>query len=359
LISSTSVVPLSHALRAAKPSARPNVIKYIMDRYWLWDPASGHHRKQYLIKKDSTLKRFIFSRTIESFFSLIGLVFLVFFLVRMTGNPADLYLPENATQEMREEFNKLHGLSDPILVQFAHFASQLARLDMGDSMRQSRPAIDIVLEAYPTSLELAAVTMILAIPLSILIGVGAAIRPGGAFDRTATMLSLGGASAPNFWVALTLISIFSVGLRLLPTSGTGGFVYWIMPITVLILRPIGLLIVVVREAVITAMASPYIRTARAKGARETSVLFVHALRNASLPIVTTVGTLLVGFINGSVIVETIYGWPGVGKLMINSILERDFAVVQAAVVVTAIAIFALNILIDTLYAFLDPRIRYR
>ena len=305
------------------------------------------------------MKKFIFTRMIESFFSLIGLVFLVFFLVRMTGNPADLYLPENATQEMRAEFNALHGLNDPILVQFARFASQLTRLDLGNSMRQGRPAIDIVLEAYPTSLELATVTMILAVLLSVIIGVWAAFKPAGVFDRIATILSLGGASAPNFWVALTLISIFSVWFRLLPTSGTGGFVYWIMPITVLILRPIGLLVVVVREAVITAMASPYIRTARAKGARETSILFVHALRNASLPIVTTAGTLAIGFINGSVIVETIYGWPGVGKLMIYSILQRDFAVVQAAVVVTAIAIFGLNIMIDTFYAYLDPRIRYR
>ncbi len=294
----------------------------------------------------------------ESFFSLFGLVFIVFFLVRMTGNPADLYLPENATQEMRAEFAKLHGLNDPVVVQFIRYTRDLARLDLGNSMRQGRPAIDIVLEAYPTSLELAVVTMILAILLSTVIGVWAAFRPAGVFDRLTTVTALGGASAPNFWVALTLISIFSVAWHLLPTSGTGGFLYWIMPITVLVLRPIGVLAVVVREAMITALASPYIRTARAKGARDRSILFVHGLRNASLPVVTTAGTLAVGFINGSVIVETIFGWPGVGKLMINSILQRDFAVVQAAVVVTAVAIFALNIVIDCLYAALDPRIRY-
>ncbi len=294
----------------------------------------------------------------ESFFSLFGLVFIVFFLVRMTGNPADLYLPENATREMREDFAKLHGLNDPVIVQFIRYTRDLARLDLGNSMRQGRPAIEIVLEAYPTSLKLAAVAMILAIILSTVIGVWAAFRPAGVFDRLTTISSLGSASAPNFWVALTLISIFSVAWRLLPTSGTGGFLYWIMPITVLVLRPIGVLAVVVREAMITALASPYIRTARAKGARDRSILFVHALRNASLPIVTTAGTLAVGFINGSVIVETIFGWPGVGKLMIYSILQRDFAVVQAAVVVTAVAIFALNIVIDCLYAALDPRIRY-
>lgn len=295
----------------------------------------------------------------ESFFSLVGLVFLVFFLVRMTGSPADLYLPESATQQMRMEFNQLHGLNDPILVQFARFASQLTRLDLGSSMREGRPTIDIVAEAYPTSLKLAAVTMILAILLSVFIGVWAAYRAGGPFDRVATILSLGGASAPNFWVALTLISIFSVGLRVLPTSGTGGFVYWVLPVVVLILQPFGVLVVVVRQAVITALASPYIRTARAKGAREISILFVHALRNASLPIVTTAGTLAIGFINGSVIVESIFGWPGVGRLMIHSILMRDFAVVQAVVVVTAVAIFSFNIVIDLIYALLDPRIRYR
>ncbi len=310
-------------------------------------------------RRGSTLKKFVLTRLLQSFVSLIGLIFLVFFLVRLTGNPADLYLPENASEEMREEFAKLHGLNDPVIVQFGRFTAQLVRLDLGNSMRQGRPAINIVLEAYPTSLKLAIVTMIIVVILSIIIGVRAAFRPAGAFDRIGSILSLGGASVPNFWIALTLISFFAVALRLLPTSGTGGFAYWIMPITVLMLRPIGLLSQVVRESMMTALASPYIRTARAKGARERSVLFIHALRNAGLPILTVAGALTVGFINGSVIVETIFGWPGVGKLMIDAILQRDFAVVQAAVVVTAIAIFVLNIIIDCFYAMLDPRIRYR
>ncbi len=305
------------------------------------------------------MKKFLFTRILHSFVSLTGLIFFVFFLVRLTGNPADLYLPENASQEAREEFAKLHGLDDPVIVQFGRFAAQLVRLDMGDSIRQGRPAIKIVLEAYPTSLKLAVVTMTIVVILSVIIGVRAAFRPAGAFDRIGSILSLAGASIPNFWVALTLISFFSVALRLLPTSGTGGFTYWIMPITVLMLRPIGLLSQVVRESMITAMASPYIRTARAKGASQRSVMFVHALRNAGLPILTVAGALSVGFINGSVIVETVFGWPGVGKLMIDSILQREFAVVQAAVAITAIFIFVLNIIIDVLYAMLDPRIRHR
>jgi len=305
------------------------------------------------------LKNFILSRTLQSFFSLIGLVFLVFFLVRLTGNPADLYLPEDATEQARQEFMELHGLNDPIMVQFGRFVVDLAVLDLGDSIRQGRPATTIVFEAYPTTLQLAFVTMVLAIILSAFLGVWASFRPGGWLDRLISMLSLGGASAPNFWVALTLISILSVAWRVLPTSGTGGFQYWIMPIVVLLLRPLGLLAQVVRESMISALSAPYVRTARAKGARETTILFVHALRNASLPFLTMAGNQAVGFINGCVIVEVIYGWPGVGKLMINAILQRDFAVVQAGVVITAIAIFALNIFIDICYAILDPRIRHR
>jgi len=310
-------------------------------------------------RRSSAVKQSLFTRILQAFLSLIGLVFLVFFLVRLTGNPANVFLPEGTPQELRDEFAKVHGLNDPIMVQFGRFARDLARLDLGDSMRQGRPASTIVLEAYPTSLKLAIVAMTIVVIVSIIIGVRAAFRPAGAFDSIGSILSLGGASAPNFWVALTLISIFSVGLRLLPTSGTGGFIFWIMPITVLVLRPIGLLSQVVRQAMTTALASPYIRTARAKGASDRSVLFIHALRNASLPILTTAGNEAVTFINGSVIVETIFGWPGVGKLMIDAILQRDFAVVQAAVLITAIAIFVLNIVIDALYVMLDPRIRQR
>jgi peptide/nickel transport system permease protein len=230
---------------------------------------------------------------------------------------------------------------------------------MGDSLRQQRPALTIVLEAFPTTLKLATVTMFISVILSVLIGARAAYRPGGIFDRIGGILSLGSASAPDFWVAIMLILLMAVRLRLLPTSGTGGFLFWILPITVLILRPTGLITQVVRASMISAMASPYIRTARAKGVGDRTILFVHALRNASLSILTVAGDQAVGFVNGAVIVETIFGWPGVGKIMIDAIVWREFQVVQAAVVVTATAIFVMNIAIDVLYALLDPRIRHR
>ena len=155
------------------------------------------------------------------------------------------------------------------------------------------------------------------------------------------------------------ILFFSVSLQWLPTSGTGGFLFWIMPVTVLALRPFGLLVQVMRGAMLDALASAYVKTARAKGVRESTVIYVHALRNALLAVVTVAGDLAVGLINGAVIVETVFGWPGVGKLMIDAVVQRDFAVVQASIMITAAAIFLLNVLIDLLYVALDPRIRHQ
>ena len=179
------------------------------------------------------------------------------------------------------------------------------------------------------------------------------------FDRVGGLASLAAASAPDFWVAITAILLFSVSLGWLPTSGFGGFPYWIMPVTVLMLRPFGLLVQVVRASMLDALASAYVKTARSKGVRERSVVFVHALRNACLSIVTVAGDLTVGLINGAVIVETVFGWPGVGKVMIDAVIQRDFATVQAAIMVTATAIFLMNIVIDLIYVALDPRVRHR
>jgi len=295
---------------------------------------------------------------LQSLISLVGLVILVFFLVRLTGSPADLYLPDDASEAARQEYIRIHGLDRPMIVQFGEFLRDLAVLDLGTSIRQARPAVEIVLEAYPTSLALAGWTMLFATTGAILLGVWASVRPTGVVDRIISVLSLAGASAPNFWVALTLISIFAVGFRLLPTSGIGGWEYWVLPVMVLTLRPLGLLAQVVREAMIRALTAPYVRTAKAKGVPFRSILYVHALRNASLPVLTMIGAQAVGFINGSVVIESIFGFPGVGKLLIDAIRMRDFAVVQAGVVITAAVIFLMNILIDLAYAALDPRIRH-
>lgn len=301
---------------------------------------------------------YIGRRAYHSVISVIGLLTLVFFLTRLTGDPSALYLPLDSSLEARQAFATLNGLDQPIYVQFLHYLHNLASLDFGQSLRQNRSAIEVALEAFPATLQLAFVAMALATGLAIIIGALAAARPGSLFDRIAGTVSLAGASTPDFWIAIVGILVFSVGLGLLPTSGTGTALHWIMPIAVLMLRPFGLLVQVVRGTMISALASPYIKTAHAKGMKPRKIIFGHALRNSLLPVITVAGDLMTGLVNGAVVVETIFGWPGIGKLMIDSIVQRDFAVVQSTILVTAIAIFVVNIAIDLLYVALDPRIRY-
>lgn len=300
---------------------------------------------------------FIRKRAVASLISLIGLVVMVFFLSRLTGDPAALFLPVEASEEMKNQFRELHGLNDPLMVQFGRYVGDVVTGDLGESLRKARPALDVVLEAFVWTLWLAVITMTLVTVAAIVVGSLAAFRAGGFFDRFSSIVSLVGASVPDFWLAIVAIVIFAVNLAWLPTSGTGTFRHWVLPIAVLFVRPFGIIVQVVRGSMISALSSAYVKTARAKGVKSTPIIFVHALRNAMLPVITVIGDQAASLLNGAVIIETIFGFPGVGKLMIDSILQRDFNVVLAAILVTALAIFLMNLLIDLAYALLDPRIR--
>jgi peptide/nickel transport system permease protein len=301
---------------------------------------------------------YVTNRMLHSAISLMGLIILVFFLARLTGNPTDLYLPIDAPADVRAAFSKANGFDQPLLAQFQHFLSNLVQFDFGKSLRLERPALDLVLQAFPTTLILAGTAMTLALVVAIVAGSLAARSPNGVLDRFVNIIALAGASLPNFWLAVVSVLVFAVWLRWLPTSGTGGLAYWILPVMVLTVRPCGLLAQVVRGAMISALSSAYVKTARAKGVRQHVIVFVHALRNAMLPIITVAGDQASGMINGAVVVEMIFGFPGIGRLMMESIQYRDFAVIQAGVIVTAGAIFLLNIVIDLAYALLDPRIKH-
>lgn len=301
---------------------------------------------------------FLGKRAVASAISLVGLVLLVFFLSRLTGDPTGLYLPLDASEEARNQFREIHGLNDPLIAQFFSYMGDLVRLDFGDSIRRSEPAIDVVMRGFAWTLQLAVITMSLVVFFAVIFGSLAAFNVGGVFDRIATFFSLIGASAPDFWIAIVAIVIFSVNLGWLPTSGTGTAWHWVMPVAVLFIRPFGLILQVVRGSMITALSSAYVKTARAKGLKNRPIIFVHALRNALLPVITVIGDQAAALLNGAVVIESIFGFPGVGKLMIDSILQRDFTVIMAAIMVTAMAIFVMNLVIDILYSILDPRIRY-
>ncbi|RBM21123.1 ABC transporter permease [Prauserella sp. PE36] len=301
---------------------------------------------------------FLRKRIVSSAIPLVVVVLGVFILARLTGNPVDLYLPLSATAEQRAAFSAEHGFDQPILVQLWDYLGQVVQLDFGESLRTGQPAAEMVLEAFPATLQLAAVTMLIAIVGAVLIGSLAAYRPNSLADRTSSFLSMTAASIPDFWFAIMGVLVFGVSLGILPTSGvTGGPEVWVLPIATLLIRPFGVLVQVVRGSMVAALSAPYVKVARGKGASEKRVVFGHALRNATMPVLTVAGDLTIGLVNGAVVVETIFGWPGIGKLMIDSILQRDFAVLQAAVLLTAVTIFLLNILIDVCYALLDARVR--
>ncbi|WP_332718196.1 ABC transporter permease [Pelagibacterium mangrovi] len=303
------------------------------------------------------MTRQIGQRAITSLLSLVVLMVMVFFLSRLTGDPAALFLPIDATEAMKEQFRALHGLDRPVIEQFGMYVWDILHFDFGESLRRAQPALDIVLQAYAWTLPLALITMTLVVVAAIVLGAIAAFNVGGIIDRGISVVSLIGASAPDFWIAIVAIVLFSVNLGWLPTSGVGTPWHWIMPIAVLFIRPFGLIVQVVRGSMLSALAAPYVKTARAKGVKNRPIIFVHTLRNAMLPVITVIGDQAAALLNGAVIVETIFGFPGIGKLMIDSIIQRDFNVVMAAILVTAVAIFLMNILIDIAYSILDPRIR--
>ncbi len=301
---------------------------------------------------------FLRRRAVSGAIPLLVVLLGVFLLARLTGDPTALYLPESATPAQRAEFAAANGLDQPVWQQLLDYLAGVVQLDLGTSLRTEEPAAEMVLRAFPVTLSLAAVTMILAVLGAIVLGSWAAYRPNSPADRVSSFLTMTAASVPDFWFAVTGVWIFAVVLGIVPTSGMdNGVLSWVLPILTLMIRPLGVLTQVVRGAMVSALSAPYVRLARSKGADSRRVVTHHALRNAAAPALTVAGDLAVSLVNGAVIVETIFGWPGIGKLMIDSILQRDFAVLQAAVLLTAVTIFVLNVAIDIGYALLDARVR--
>jgi peptide/nickel transport system permease protein len=283
----------------------------------------------------------------------------VFFATHLLGDPARLMLRPEATDEQVAALRAEMGLDDPILVQFGRYLGDLARGDFGESLWQRVPAMPIVLDRLPATLYLAGVTLAVAVPLALLLGVVSAVRPRSLPDRIVTVVSLAGVSTADFWLGLMLILLFAVELGWLPTSGYGGVSFVLLPAAALAVRPMGRISQVVRSAMLDEMGRAYVTTARAKGLRERVVVFSHTLKNAAIPIITMMGDEAASLLNGAVVIETLFGWPGIGILLIEAIEKRDLPLVEATAIVIAVMIVGVNLLVDLTYSLIDPRVRYQ
>ncbi len=301
---------------------------------------------------------FVRRRMYTSLIPLIIVLLGVFLLARLTGDPTNLYLPESATPtSARRSPTSTDSTSRSSPSWWT--TSRAWSISISEHLcAQVNPLPRWHCELSLPRCNSHSPPCCFAIIGAVIVGCWAAYRPNSLADRFSSLLSMTAASIPDFWFAITGVWLFSVLLGVLPTSGVDdGMLSWILPIATLMIRPLGVLTQVVRGAMVSALSAPYVRLARSKGAGDLRVVSHHALRNAAAPALTVAGDLAVGLINGAVVVEAIFGWPGIGKLMIDAILQRDFAVLQAAVLLTAVSIFLLNIIIDACYALLDARVR--
>ncbi|MEO8543461.1 MAG: ABC transporter permease [Burkholderiaceae bacterium] len=305
--------------------------------------------------------RYAIRRLLQSLIVVFGVSVVAFGMLFMTGDPAEVILGEQAdrmTVQQIQVFRVKMGFDRPWYVQYASFVGKALQGDFGDSFVRHQPAFDVITDKLPATIKLASAAFVLSLLISIPLGVLSAMNPHKSIDRIATVLAIVGQSIPGFWLGILLILFFGVHLKWLPISGSGTWQHLVMPAIALAAFPIARNMRLTRSSMLDVMQRDFVRTARAKGISETRVVYAHVLRNSLLPIVTAIG-LEAGFLlGGSVITETIFGWPGVGREIVSAIGSKDFYVVQAGVIMLALIFSAVNLLIDIAYSWIDPRIRY-
>lgn len=306
------------------------------------------------------MARYLVRRVVYSLLVTFGVLVFVFFMVQMVGDPVKLMLPSDVPESTYLEMREALGFNDPLPQRFIREVGGWVRGDFGDSLWQQIPALPLALDRIPRTLYLTLVTLMIAVPVALTLGAYSAIRPNSLTDRFLTGVSLAGISVADFWLGMMLILVFAVNLQWLPTSGFEGFghiEYVILPALALAFRPIGRIAQVARSALVEEMEKPYILTARSKGLTEGQVVRRHALRNALIPTLTVVGDETATFLNGAVVIETIFAWPGIGQLFIQAIQRRDLPLVSACVFVVALMTITLNLIVDLAYAGIDSRAR--
>ena len=301
--------------------------------------------------------RFIFRRLLQGLVLLVLVATVVFFLGRLTGNPVDLMLPEDATAEDRDRLIKTLGLDGPLHVQYVKFIGSAVTGDLGTSIRMRQPAVDVFFSRLPNTLAIMPWALLLAMVVGVPLGVNAALNRGNFIDRTAGTIAVLGIATPNFWLGIMLIFIFSVGLEWLPSGRMGGPSHYVLPVITLGTFLTAGFMRLTRSSMLEVMESEYVKLARIKGLSESVVIWKHCLRNALIPVLTLWGVFVGNLITGAIVTESVFAWPGVGRLTYEAVLYRDFPLLQAVIILKAILILSINLLVDILYAYVDPRIR--
>jgi ABC-type dipeptide/oligopeptide/nickel transport system permease component len=305
------------------------------------------------------VRAYLLRRVWQSGVTLVGVSVLVFVILRVIpGDPAKMLLPEGAPPAAVEELNRQLGLREPLWRQYAIFLRSVARGDFGQSFQYRSPALRVVIERIPATLQLTVSAMALTVAAGVSLGVLAAARQRTVWDYGGTILAVLGQSLPNFWLGIMLVLLFGVTLRWLPTSGFHGWPSLVLPSVTLAAFPTALVARLTRSSLLEILGQEYIRTGRAKGLGERRVILWHALRNATIPLLTVLGLQIGTLLGGAVITESIFAWPGMGKLVVDAIFFRDFPVVQTILILSATIFVVINLAVDVLYTVLDPRIRY-
>jgi len=320
-------------------------------------PACGSTAPGNLLLPEVHMLRFILAKLSRAALTILLVMTFAFVVLRMSGDPAQILLGPDAPQDAVDAFRARWGLDDPIWQQYLAYLKQILSFDFGVSMRDQSPAIDLVLERLPATLALTVPAVVLKLAIGVPAGVYAALHRQSIADRGVIMLSIFGFTIPSFVLGLVLVLIFAVNLDWLPSGGQASWRHAILPIATMSIGGIGILARFSRSAMIEVLGQPYIRTAMAKGLPWRDVVWRHALPNAAVPIVTLIGFMVGALIAGAVVVESIFSWPGVGRLIVVSVANRDLAVVQCLLLVIAASMVVANLLVDFAYGLLDPRLR--
>src|SRR5918996_3580861 len=301
--------------------------------------------------------RYLLGRVVQTVLSMLVVVSIVFVLTRLSGNPVLLLLDVNATQRDQEILTRHLGLDKPLPVQYGLYVMNIALGDFGNSIISRRPVVEHIWERLPATVELGFVAMFLSVLIGVPLGMYSAVRRGGTMDSGARVFAVLGQSMPTFWLGLMLILFFGVVLGVLPAGGRGDFQHLILPAFTLGYFTSAAILRLTRSAMLEVLGSDYIKFARLKGLHEQVVLWKHGLRNALLPVITFAVMLFVQFLGGAVVTETVFAWPGLGRLILESITTRDYPIVQAGVLVLSALYLTANLCVDVLYSYLNPRIR--